>query len=139
MLVGLPSAPSAWAQESAEMPPLPRPRPNRHAPAPQPADPAAATANASTAAEAISALTDAPQPVTLTATIATGGAQVSEGLVWRVFDTTPDESGELAMVAKSEEAAASVALPPGEYVVHVAYGRAQTSDTMTVVPGANTK
>lgn len=139
MLAGLPSAPSVWAQESAEMPPLPRPRPNRHAPAPQPADPAAATANASTAAEAISALTDTPQPVTLTATIATGGAQVSEGLVWRVFDTTPDESGELAMVAKSEDAAASIALPPGEYVVHVAYGRAQTSDTMTVVPGANTK
>jgi hypothetical protein len=119
------------AQEG-DMPPLPRPRPDHEAGG-QSATPAA------TATEAISALTDVPQPVTLAATITTDGAPVSEGLVWRIFDTTPDESGELPLAAKSEEAAASLSLPPGEYVVHVAYGRAQTSDTMTVVPGENTK
>lgn len=121
----------AFAQDD-ETPPLPRPRPDYEAGEP-------AAPSASTATEAISALTDTPQPVTLTATITTDGAPVSEGLVWRIFDTTPDESGELPLVAKSEDPAASVSLPPGEYVVHVAYGRAQTSDTMTVVPGENTK
>ena len=30
-------------------------------------------------------------------------------------------------------------LPPGEYVVHVAYGRAQASDTLTVTEGTNEK
>lgn len=121
----------AFAQDD-ETPPLPRPRPDHEAGEP-------AAPSASTATEAISALTDTPQPVTLTATITTDGAPVSEGLVWRIFDTTPDESGELPLVAKSEDPAASVSLPPGEYVVHVAYGRAQTSDTMTVMPGENSK
>jgi hypothetical protein len=118
------------AQED-DVPPLPRPRPELAS------DPAAPSAT--TAAEAISALTDTPQPVTLSASITTDGAPVSEGLVWRIFGTVPDESGELPLAAKSEEPTASVSLPPGEYVVHVAYGRAQTSDTLTVVPGENTK
>lgn len=121
----------AFAQDD-EMPPLPRPRPDREASEPS-------TPSTSTAAEAISALTDTPQPVTLSATITTDGAPVTEGFVWRIFETTPDESGELPLVAKSEDAVASLSLPPAEYVVHVAYGRAQTSDTMTVVPGENSK
>jgi len=136
LLAGIESPAPVLAQDATEMPPLPRPRPDRDAPAPTSAP---LPSPAATATEAISALTNAPQPVTLTATISTGGAQVSEGLTWRVFDTTPDEQGELEMVAKSDEATANITLPPGEYVVHVAYGRAQTSDTMTVVPGANTK
>lgn len=121
----------AFAQDD-EMPPLPRPRPDREASEPS-------TPSTSTAAEAISALTDTPQPVTLSATITTDGAPVTEGLVWRIFETTPDESGELPLVAKSEDPVASLSLPPAKYVVHVAYGRAQTSDTMTVVPGENSK
>ncbi|MEI9899669.1 MAG: hypothetical protein WDN31_05430 [Hyphomicrobium sp.] len=34
---------------------------------------------------------------------------------------------------------AQLSLAPGEYVVHVAYGQAQASDTLTVAPGQNTK
>jgi len=113
------------------MPPLPRPRPER---AGEPA-----TTPPATATEAISALTDTPQPVTLTATMTTDGSPVTEGLVWRIFDTTPDETGELVLAARSEDPTATVSLPPGEYLVHVAYGRAQTSDTLSVVPGENTK
>ncbi len=44
----------------------------------------------------------------------------------------------MALVAKSEDATASLSLPPGEYITHVAYGRAQASDTMFVEPGPNT-
>lgn len=120
------------------MPPMPRPRPDPDAgSAPLPAN---RTSEAGTpATEAIAALTSVPQPVTLTARITPDGAPIPDGLVWRVFDTQPDASGELALVAKSDEGQAAVELPPGEYVVHVAYGRAQTSETIAVVPGENDK
>lgn len=84
-----------------------------------------------------SGITD-PQPVTLSARLSDDGAFIPEGLVWRVFDTRTDANGELALVAKSEEATASLSLPPGEYVMHVAYGRAQASDRLFVEPGPNT-
>lgn len=85
-----------------------------------------------------SGITD-PQPVTLSARISDDGPFIPSGLVWRVFDSRTDASGELAMVAKSEEATAALSLPPGEYVLHVAYGRAQASDTIYVEPGPNTR
>ena len=122
---------------AAEMPPMPRPRPDPATLAPSSAPTDAAPATPAT--EAIAALTSAPQPVSLTARITPEGAPIPDGLVWRIFDTTPDASGELALVAKSDEGAAQVELPPGEYVVHVAYGRAQISETMSVVPGPNEK
>lgn len=131
--------PTIMAQESAsEMPPMPRPRPEPGAPATPPQDTTVAPAD-TPATEAITALTSAPQPVTLSARITQDATPIPEGLVWRIFDTKPDASGELALVAKSDEGVASVELPPGEYVVHVAYGRAQVSETMSVVPGANEK
>jgi hypothetical protein len=79
------------------------------------------------------------QPVHLTARITEGGSVIPEGVVWRIFQTKTDTSGELALAAKSEDATADVKLPPGEYVVHVAYGRAQASDTLVVQPGENDK
>jgi hypothetical protein len=123
----------ALAQESEdEMPPMPRPRPDRgEEPSANPGD--------NEAAAAITALTTTPQPVTLSATIAQDGEAIGAGLVWRVFDTTPDPSGDLTLVAKSEDPVAELELAPGEYVVHVAYGRAQISDTMTVAEGSTEK
>lgn len=127
----------AIAQEaSAEMPPMPRPRPN---PDSLPANPPSTPAAATPATEAIAAMTSVPQAVTLSARITQDGAPIPDGLVWRIFDTQPDASGELALVAKSELGAPTVELPPGEYVVHVAYGRAQTSEPLSVAPGANEK
>ncbi|WP_375450542.1 hypothetical protein [uncultured Devosia sp.] len=142
LLLLAPLAPAVFvlptlAQDATEMPALPRPRPDRDAPTPPVniAPPAPETP----ATEAISALTSAPQPVSLSARITEDGSVIPHGLVWRIFDTTPDASGELALVAKSDDAIASLELPPGEYVVHVAYGRAQASDTLTVAPGPNEK
>jgi hypothetical protein len=129
-----PFAPSAIAQEAGELPPLPRPRPDRDS-LPAVAAPAAATP----ATEAITALTSAPQPVALSARITPESAPIPDGLVWRIFDTRPDASGELALVAKSDLGAPTVELPPGDYVVHIAYGRAQASEPLAVVPGSNEK
>ena len=146
---------------AGEMPPLPRPRPGatpvRQAaqppdaeevapiPAPplhQPPDATAGTRAplaASSATAAIHAVTSVPQPVQLSARVADGSEAIPSGLVWRVFDARADASGDLAMVAKSDKAVADLALPPGEYVVHVAYGRAQASETMDVAEGKNEK
>jgi len=132
LAAGLPLG-GAFAQAEAELPPLPRPRPDRSATdAPTPA---AAGATAATAA--IDTATSAPQPVTLTGHITRDGAPIPEGLVWGVLEATPDASGEVALVAKSEDGAAQFNLPPGHYLVHVAYGRAQASEEMAVQPGQN--
>lgn len=119
-----------------EVPPLPRPRPDLEAlrgqkPAAPPVSQATPSAPA-TAADAVTAIAKPPQPVTLTARVTEQSDAIPAGVVWRVFDTKTDNSGQLALVAKSEESTARLALSPGEYVVHVAYGRAQSSDTLVV-------
>lgn len=131
------STPATAQEEDGEMPPLPRPRPDPDS-LPQTGGQNAGASGAQTpATEAITALTSAPQPVTLAARITEDGAPIPEGLVWRIFDTVPDPSGELALVAKSELGEPTLQLPPGEYVVHLAYGRAQITEPLTVVPGNN--
>jgi hypothetical protein len=90
------------------------------------------------AAESVAAA-GPPQPVTLVARITDEGGPIPSGVVWRVFETRTDANGELALAAKSADATAHLELPPGQYVVHVAYGRAQTTDTMTVADGENSK
>ncbi len=130
--------------------PIPRPMPLFAAPvagadadaeAAAPADAAISdTAPAPTAAtEAIAAVTADPQPVTLTAMVTDGSPPIGEGLVWRIFSTRTDSAGQLELAAKSDSATAQVELSPGNYVVHVAYGRAQASDTITVAEGQNSK
>lgn len=91
-----------------------------------------------TATAAIAAVAD-PQPVTLSALITEGGSTIEQGLTWRIFETKPDTNGQLGLAAKSDDAVAKVKLAPGNYVVHVAYGRAQASDTLTVTEGQNDK
>lgn len=143
----------ALAQDA---PPTPAPMPMFHAPvatgddvapadetAPLPADAAAPSEDAgvpppATATDAIQAVTD-PQPVTLEALVSDGGKPIGEGLMWRIFAAKPDGGGQLKLAAKSDQAVAKVQLPPGNYVVHVAYGRAQASDTLIVKEGENDK
>jgi hypothetical protein len=120
------------AQEEAEMPPLPRPRPDPDA---LPSDAAAPVNPVTPATDAIAAAAAAPQSVTLMARITPEGAPIPEGLAWRIFESEPDSTGELALVAKSESGEASIEIEPGQYVVHVAYGRAQSSETVTIQPG----
>ena len=148
LLIALP----AFAQDA---PPTPAPMPMFHAPvatgddvapAGQDAPPAEATAPSedaavpapATAKDAIQAVTD-PQPVTLEALVSDGGKPIGEGLMWRIFAAKSDGGGQLTLAAKSDQPIAKVQLPPGNYVVHVAYGRAQASDTLVVKEGENDK
>ncbi len=80
-----------------------------------------------------------PQPISLSATIEVNGTRIPSGLIWRVYDTKTDESGQLTQLFKSEDATASLSLPPGEYRVHVSLGRAQTTDVLKVELGPNIK
>ena len=80
-----------------------------------------------------------PQPITLSAKISEEGAIIPDGLVWRVFDTKTDDEGQLALLAKSEDSVAVFTLAPGNYVVHVAYGRSQASDTILVEAAPTSK
>jgi hypothetical protein len=61
----------------------------------------------------------------LSATFAGENKPISNGLVWRVFKQAAD--GETALVTQSADAAPTLSLPSGEYVVHVAYGLASSS------------
>jgi len=132
----------AAAPLSAQEAPVPMPRPADRLPtgaeaAPSPPEIAADSAAEATAA--IEAVTAEKQPVSLTARITENGMTINEGLTWRVFDTRLNSSGNLALAVKSEEPAPRLALAPGEYVVHVSYGRAQASDTLQVAEGDNSK
>jgi hypothetical protein len=138
LIISMPALPVltqvAMAQEgeagTGDMPPLPRPRPDPSTLPPR------TGANGAAATDAIEAVTTVPQPVTLTARITADGAPITEGVVWRVFDTE-GEGADMALVAKSETATANIELPPGNYYVHLAYGHAQLREPLAVNPGPN--
>src|SRR6195256_4991109 len=47
---------------------------------------------------------------------------ISNGLVWRVFSDRPDETGSFKLIREERGATPNIVLPPGSYVVHVAFG-----------------
>jgi hypothetical protein len=47
---------------------------------------------------------------------------ITGGLVWRVFSDRPDETGTIKLIREERGATPNIVLPPGGYVVHVAFG-----------------
>jgi hypothetical protein len=47
---------------------------------------------------------------------------INSGLVWRVFADRPDETGTFKLIREDHGATPNIVLPPGGYVVHVAFG-----------------
>jgi hypothetical protein len=85
-------------------------------------------------------LSTAPPPVAqesvtlkLSAAFA-GGRPIASGLVWRVYDDRGDQT-QPTLLQRSDEAAPSLALPPGSYTVHVAYGFAGATRRVTLTSG----
>ena len=116
------------------------PAPAESTAAPADAAPAATAPEPdSAAAEAAEAAMMPPQAVTLEARITENGGALGDGVTWRIFETKTNAQGDLVLVAKSEEARPQLQLRPGNYVVHLAYGRAQTTDTLQVREGGTTK
>lgn len=71
-----------------------------------------------------------PGSLLLTAALAGETGAIRGGLVWRVYRETAE--GALLLVARSETAAPSFQLPPGDYIAHVAYGLAGATRRYTL-------
>jgi hypothetical protein len=56
--------------------------------------------------------------------------QITNGLVWRVFPARPDATGTFRAVKEDKTASPVLALPPGDYVVHVSFGLASTAKAL---------
>src|SRR4051794_7828926 len=57
---------------------------------------------------------------------------ISSGLVWRVFADRPDENGTFKLIREDRSATPNIVLPPGNYVVHVAFGLVSAVRTVSL-------
>jgi hypothetical protein len=126
-------APEAQSSPSpvAPQPSAPAPSaPVQNSPAPAGAGPAPVPAPAETKAN--------PPPaegtLSLSAGLNGGLSPLTGGLRWRIFGTTPEEDGTHPLVAESSMAEPTLTLPPGDYVVHAAFGLASATKRVTLGP-----
>jgi hypothetical protein len=71
--------------------------------------------------------------VRLLASLAPGDAQgVKAGIVWRVFEAQAEANGVHQLVAESHEAAPTISLADGTYIVHAAFGLAGATRRIVV-------
>jgi len=68
----------------------------------------------------------------LSAVLSDGGAPLQAGLHWRIFNERTETDGSHAMVAESSAAQPSLAVAPGEYVVHLAFGLASATKRISL-------
>jgi hypothetical protein len=74
------------------------------------------------------------QPVlSLTARYGKDLPVINNGLVWRIFSDRPDETtGTFKLIREDRSATPNIVLPPGNYVVHVAFGMVSAVRTVTL-------
>jgi hypothetical protein len=77
--------------------------------------------------------------LTLSATLNGIGAPLTGGLRWRLFAAQPDPDGSHALIVESSLAAPTLTVPPGDYVVHVAFGLASATRRIALGPGVRTE
>lgn len=70
----------------------------------------------------------------LEARLRTDGEPLPSGVTWRVFPGSPDPDDRLPLIGEAGGGAVDVRLPPGDYLVHAAYGRAGATKKITVGP-----
>ncbi|HZZ23203.1 MAG TPA: hypothetical protein VFE60_11795 [Roseiarcus sp.] len=68
----------------------------------------------------------------LSAVLSGGGAPLTGGLRWRVFGAQADPDGSRPLIVESGLAQPTLTIPPGDYVVHVAFGLASAAKRMTL-------
>jgi hypothetical protein len=59
---------------------------------------------------------------------------IANGLVWRIFSDRPDETGTFKLIREDRGATPNIVLPPGNYVVHVAFGLVSAVRPVTLKP-----
>ena len=70
--------------------------------------------------------------LSLTAKYGKDTPAISSGLVWRVFADRPDENGTFKLIREDRNATPNIVLPPGNYVVHVAFGLVSAVRTVSL-------
>ena len=68
----------------------------------------------------------------LSAMLSQASAPLQAGLHWRLFNERAEADGSHALVAESSVAQPSIALTPGDYVVHLAFGLASATKRVSV-------
>lgn len=58
--------------------------------------------------------------------------QINGGLVWRIYADKPDPSGAYRLIREERGASPNIALPPGNYVIHVGLGLASAVRTVAL-------
>ena len=69
--------------------------------------------------------------VRLVALLTGDGQQIEQGLVWRVFRPAP-RTGKSKLLLESHDASPTVKLPPGDYTVNAAFGRANLTRKISI-------
>jgi hypothetical protein len=68
----------------------------------------------------------------LSAALGDASAPLQAGLHWRLFNARADADASYALVGESTDARPTLPLPPGDYVVHVAFGLASATKRITL-------
>ncbi len=76
----------------------------------------------------------ASAPVTLTAYLSEGSAPMTSGVVWRIFEGRMIKGGSYKLLQTIQEPQPTVEMKPGEYLVSIAYGRANLTRKIGVWP-----
>ena len=102
---------------------------------PPPSPPAAAPAANSTTITRPGSGSGGVVPVTLAAQVSEETPPLDQGVVWRIYRDKPGAAGKLRPVSTHREAAPTVRLEPGDYLVNAAHGRANLTKRITVAAG----
>ena len=68
----------------------------------------------------------------LVAKLSPNGEILTQGIIWRIFSTFPNTSGNLELVAESNLGNPTLQLKPGKYIVNASFGLATTTKEVTV-------
>lgn len=70
--------------------------------------------------------------VQMQAVLTEDGDPVENGLTWRVFHPIPGTDGKLPLLATSEGGSAQFEFEPGDYFIHVAFGRSGVTKKLSI-------
>ena len=73
-----------------------------------------------------------PSNIKLEAVLTDDGQRIEQGLIWRVFNARLEANGKPKLIATLREAAPVLKVPPGDYAVNVAFGRANLTRKISI-------
>jgi len=76
--------------------------------------------------------------VNLVALLTVDGQRIDQGLVWRIYAAKHDMRSPSKLLMTKRDPSPTVMLEPGEYIVNAAFGRADITRKIIVMPGAAT-